>query len=151
MLLLSLTIQVKEARHQPARAEERYFLELPERNWPFVREVLMQVDGRPWLFGRTIVPGETLQHQGRRLKMLKNRPLGEVLFDCEQPSRAFIEVAAINSEHWLYPDDPALLSSTDDESRLLWARRSLFYFNGKPLLVQEVFLPSCPFKRPDAD
>jgi chorismate--pyruvate lyase len=44
------------------------------------------------------------------------------------------------------PDDP-LVPAGLRGAHALWARRSVFRLRGKPLLVQEVFLPACRIGR----
>ena len=44
------------------------------------------------------------------------------------------------------PED-ALVPAELRSAHALWARRSVFRLHGKPLLVQEVFLPACRIGR----
>ena len=100
----------------------------------------MHVDNKPWMFGRTIIPAKTLKGTGGQLKLLGDVPLGKVLFSNKLNPRLFIEVAKITKSHFLYPE--FIMNGYDKD---LWARRSLFHFQKSPLMVQEVFLPGCPF------
>ena len=142
--LSPLKVKVGFSAHQMPNAEEQLFLKLGKRRWPYVREVMMYVDNEPWIFGRSIIPDDTLNGSGGRLKLLGNKPLGKVLFDDKSTERLFIEVAKISKAHYLYPQNV-----DQDASEYLWARRSLFCFHRLPIMVQEVFLPNCPFQLPD--
>ncbi|MFT5519946.1 MAG: chorismate--pyruvate lyase [Enterobacterales bacterium] len=134
-----LTVKVTSSSEQDIDTEERAFLKITTTQ-SYVREVLMSIDNNPWLYGRTIIPHQTLQGDGSEIKLLGDKPLGQLLFKNGLNSRQFIEVATITKNHHLYPH-----FAMDGELENLWARRSMFLFNGSPLLVQEVFMPSCPF------
>lgn len=139
-----LQLRVQAASHQRLNREEHQFLDIPYRQRAYVREVIILVDGQPWVFGRTIIPQATLNGTGGRLKLLGERPLGKLLFGNKHNPRLLMEVAKITPAHFLYPE-----SETKGTAEPLWARRSLFSFEDSPLMVQEVFLPDCPFYRQD--
>ena len=139
-----LDVEVLSSNEQELSAEEKSFLALNNRNKAYVREVIMSIDDSPWLYGRTVVPHETLKGDGEQLKQLGTKPLGQLLFKNNVSSRLFIEVAVITKNHFLYPD---LVSNI--QQKHLWARRSMFLFNDSPLMVQEVFMPACAFLQPD--
>ena len=145
-----LKVELVTAKRQKVTAEERHFLALAQHEWPYVREVIMQVDNKPWLVGRTVIPGSTMDNKGRVLTMLKTKPLGPMLFDRKLDARQFIEVAAIDENHDLFPNFKQIMPNLETVPKRLWARRSLFVFENNPLLVQEVFLPSCPFNLPES-
>ena len=140
----SLKVDVVNSAHQIPVKEEQYFLELRQRKRSYIREVIMHVDNKPWMYGRTVIPTTSLCGSLGQLKLLGNKPLGKVLFEDKSTVRLFIEVAKISKAHHLYSK-----YINNEHSNYLWARRSLFYFHSFPLLVQEVFLPNCPFQLPD--
>lgn len=126
---------VAQSRRRPLR-DERRILDLAAGEWALVREVVLHCAGRPWVFARTVMPKRTLRGPQRRLARLGDRPLGEALFSDPRARRGPLEVLALR------PGDP--LHTTVGplaEGRVLWARRSLFWFDDRPLLVSEVFLP----------
>lgn len=139
-----LKVSVISSQKAALFKEESLFLDLPQRRWAYVREVIMHVDNSPWMYGRTIIPEATFNAGAGQLKLLGDSPLGKVLFDNKKSAREFIEIAKISPEHHLFPQ-----SVDGREHPYLWARRSLFSFNTQPILVQEVFLPECPLKMPD--
>jgi len=100
-------------------------LDIPSRSQAYIREVALCVDGQPQIFARSIIPRSTLTGNERQLLTLNRKPLGEFLFTHKNMSRGSIEIkqAQLNGE-------------------TVWARRSIFYVNHKPLLVCEFFLPS---------
>lgn len=132
-----LVVKILSAEHQPIFEQERVLLNCHARRNAFVREVIMQVDEQPWMYGRTVIPDETLKGPGGQLKMLGSKPLGSLLFRNKKNLRVSVEIAKINHQHDLFPE------FMSDIKKELWARRSLFLFEDSPLLVQEVFLPKC--------
>lgn len=103
-----------------------------------VRQVQLLCDGVPWVFARTIIPYRTLQGPVRRLKLLGNRSLGEVLFADKSMVRGELEIAAIREGDFLYQK---ATQGLQNHPAVIWGRRSVFYLSGKPLLVSEIFLP----------
>lgn len=90
----------------------------------YVREVALCIDGGACIFARSIIPRRTLTGAERQLLWLKNKPLGEFLFQHKHMARKQIEVKQGQVNH-----------------QDTWARRSIFTVSGKPLLVSEYFLP----------
>jgi chorismate lyase len=72
------------------------------------------------------------------VRSLGNKPLGAMLFAHPLVERKPLHYKALRSTHPLYRRATAALSNPPGR---LWARRSLFYLHGAPLLVTEVFLP----------
>ncbi|KAA1051578.1 chorismate lyase [Pseudocitrobacter sp. 73] len=104
-----------------AIAEELPLLPDEQRYW--LREILLCVDGVPWLAGRTVVPESTLSGPELALQQLGKTPLGRYLFTSSMLTRDFIEIGC-------HAD--------------LWGRRSRLRLSGKPLLLTELFLPASP-------
>lgn len=103
-----------------------------------VREVSLHCDERPWVFARTLIPLSSLRGSARRLTMLGNRPLGALLFADPSAERGMMEFARLLPGHHLFELAADGLGQRPAE---LWGRRTLFRFAGKPLLVNEIFLP----------
>jgi chorismate--pyruvate lyase len=116
-------------------------LELAQRQTAMLREVVLRCDESPWVFARTLIPATTLQGGGRRLAHLGDRPLGAVLFADPKVQRGELEVARLLPHHVLFR---SAVESLDRTPGSLWARRALFYLEGRSLLVNEVFLPALP-------
>ena len=104
-----------------------------------IREVLLYCGETPWVFARSVLPHKTLTGPRRSLGKLGNRPLGEILFSDPSIQRDALEIAEINKGQRMFECATQCLSSPPD---FVWGRRSVFYLHKKPLLVNEVFLPS---------
>lgn len=117
-------------------AGESAALGLPRAAHALVREVTLECHGRPWVFARSVLPASSLTGELRHLRRFGARSLGALLFADPRLLRGDFALALIGPEDALVPQ--ALRAP-----HALWARRSVFELRGKPLLVQEVFLPDC--------
>lgn len=117
---------------------ERKLLQMRPGELAVVREVRLLCDGEPWVFARTLIPASSLQGQTRKLTLLGERPLGHVLFADPQTRRVVMQMARLQPRHRLYRRALAGLEGAPGE---LWGRRTLFHLAGRPLLVNEIFLP----------
>ncbi|TVT51558.1 MAG: chorismate lyase [Sedimenticola thiotaurini] len=105
-----------------------------------IREVELICDGVPWVFARTLIPVRSLTGATRRLSLLGERPLGEVLFADPTMQRGVTQMARLLPGHSLFITATQHLSPT----KVIWGRRTLFHLAKKPLLVNEIFLPDIP-------
>lgn len=117
-------------------AGEREALELRPGAHALVREVTLECHGKPWVFARSVLPAASLTGELRHLRRFGARSLGALLFADPRLVRGDFALALIGPEDALVPQ--ALRAA-----HALWARRSVFELRGRPLLVQEVFLPAC--------
>lgn len=122
---------------RPLYSESR-LLAMGNREIALVREVELVCDGVPWVFARTLIPATSLAGPARRLARLGERPLGEVLFSHRQMERGSTEMSRLTPRHPLFAEATGRLELP---VAAVWGRRTLFYLGGKPLLVNEVFLP----------
>lgn len=120
-----------------ATAIEQFALSLRTRSQPFIREVELLCHDEPWVFARTLIPMPTLMGEAKLLTRLGTKPLGAALFSSPHVSRGPITVKRIHSSQ--------LPLSQPIAPQWLWGRHSVFYVNRAPLLVNEIFLPNCPF------
>jgi chorismate--pyruvate lyase len=107
--------------------------------YALVREVELLCDGMPHVYARTLMPKSSLRGRAAHLQGLGSRPLGALLFSDPTTRRTTIEYARLLKQHRLYERAMASVTSRADE---LWGRRTLFRYAGKPLLVNEIFLPA---------
>ncbi len=121
---------------------EQKLLGMGSGEMAIVREVELLCGGEPWVFARTLIPARSLRGAARRLTFLGDRPLGEVLFADPQLRRGEIQMARITPRHKIFSRATRHLDSCGE----IWGRRSLFRLAGKPLLVNEIFLPHLPEK-----
>jgi len=134
---------VSEQWLKPMRSEQ-IALGLRRANLARVREVRLLCDGIPWVFARTVIPYSTLQGPVRRLSMLGNKSLGAVMFADPSMRRGELEIASFTKSNLLY--QPATCGLRNKPAKI-WGRRSVFYLSGKPLLVNEIFLPQIGKKK----
>ncbi|NOR52149.1 MAG: chorismate lyase [Gammaproteobacteria bacterium] len=123
---------------QPQVQESRQ-LGMKQRRWARIRQVLLLCDETPWVVARTIIPLSTLHGSLRRLRHLKNRPLGAFLFSYPHLQRSDIRVTQLPFKA---PPLNLLASNGSTSKDIPWGRRSLFRLQNRPLLVCEIFLPS---------
>lgn len=122
-------------------ASERRLLGMGRTRYGMLREVELRCDGQPWVFARTVIPARSLRGAAGRLAHLGERPLGAVLFADPGTRRGRVEFARLAPRQPLYE---AAVRHLDTRPAALWGRRTLFYYAGKPLLVNEIFLPGVP-------
>jgi chorismate--pyruvate lyase len=116
------------------------------RQLVLVRDVVLLCNDVPWVFARTLIPAKTLQGPARHLMQLGERPLGAVLFSDPKVTRGATQIARLHPGHTLFDSACKQLKQAPE---LLWGRRTLFYVGRRPLLVNELFLPSLPMKKCD--
>jgi chorismate--pyruvate lyase len=112
-----------------------------------VREVLLCIQGVPVVVARSVIPTSSSSGHNRRILKLGNKPLGAVLFANTYGlrSKTVRDIAQLNRRQALwracqkrYPNLPPQL----------WARRTIYFLNGHPLLVSELFLPGLLLNSP---
>ncbi len=123
---------------QPQPHEARR-LGMGQRRWARIRQVVLLCDEKPWVAARTIIPLSTLHGPLRRLRHLKNRPLGAFLFADPYLERGGIEVTRLPLTA---PPLNLLFKDESISAEIPWGRRSLFRLRNRPLLVSEIFLHS---------
>jgi chorismate--pyruvate lyase len=120
--------------------------EFPAQTDPvWIREVLLCLDGIPWVFARTLIPQTILgshsnnDNQPNDFTRLGTRPLGELLFSSPDITPGDIEVAQFETCGRL----AALATSLNQQvNSSLWGRRRYFNLYGSQLIVSEIFLPA---------
>jgi len=118
---------------RPTAAESK-LLKLRACEKTLIREVLLKCDQTSLVYARTVIPRKSLQGKNQILNRSNTRPLGAVLFARGEAPRKRLEYARFSRIAAAYPQ---VL-----EAEYLWARRSLFNFYGKPLLITEFFSSS---------
>ncbi|GGC10005.1 chorismate pyruvate-lyase [Marinobacterium zhoushanense] len=120
------SVQVLRQEYGRPGAGETVALGLSARQSVLIREVLLCGAGEPWVYARTVIPATTLRGRHRTLKLIGSRPLGSLLFNDPAMRRDPLQIARVDNAR----------------GESLWARRSIFHLDDKPLLVCEVFLPA---------
>ena len=127
-------VQVLRQEVATPGAAEANALKMTQQTPVMIREVVLKGRGRPWVFARSILPMTTMTGRLAGLRTLSNQPLGELLFQDPSMTREPLEAACLPAR---ILSVPAALAAGDEP---LWARRSVFFLDRKPLLVSEVFL-----------
>ncbi|QEL65727.1 4-hydroxybenzoate synthetase [Oryzomicrobium terrae] len=114
-----------------------------------VRQVCLVCDGRPAVYGHTVVPLAPRHRFDRVFRGLGGRPLGHTLFADPRIRRGPLRFCRVDRRHPLGARAQAALATELPAGGRplrapLWARRSLFAGPGKQVLVSEVFLPGLP-------
>lgn len=134
----ALEVELKSESWQQPTPEEADKLDIRPDEQAFVRESWLKSNNQYLIYARSIVPRQTYAGLSTQLNELGTRPLGELLFADDSSYRAEMRYARVPRDCLLF--DATLDQNVDKET--LWARQSLFYIKGKPLLILEVFLPS---------
>lgn len=127
-------VQVVRQVYARASRSEAEALGIAPHSLSLIREVVLMGHNQPWVFARSVLPLSSLTGKLRHLRKQGNRPLGAFLFSKPQLTRSPIALALINRHHKYVPAE--LMGDSP-----VWGRRSIFYVDGQPLLVSEVFLP----------
>ncbi|MBA3903463.1 MAG: chorismate--pyruvate lyase [Rhodocyclaceae bacterium] len=135
---------VRQELTRPNRDELR-LLGLTRRESAWVREVVLKADGRPVVFAHSVLPRENVRGAWRLFAGMGGRPLGAALFADPRIERAPLQFRRLDARHPLWQAAARIVGRVRGE---LWARRSLFFRRGKPLLVTEVFLPDIKRLKP---
>jgi chorismate--pyruvate lyase len=125
---------VRNYWHTPRRSEARA-LAMKGRQKAIIREVELLCHGQVWVCARSIMPHNTLTGRLRRFSNIGTKPLGALLFKHPNMVRGSLQVACFKSHH---------------SPLQHWARRSVFYLDGKGILVTEVFMPPMAQLKPPA-
>lgn len=124
--------------------DETKVLGLRRGSYALVREIYLQCDNVPWVYGRSIIPARTCTATERRLAFWGQRSLGHYLFSGRNTWRSTMEIARVRPRDRLFQ---LARKNMADTATSLWARRSIFYIRHKPLLIVEIFLTDmkpCP-------
>jgi len=132
-------VEVLSQQWQRPMLNEALRLNVHPEHRALIREVLLYCGKEPWVFARSVLPRKTLSGRRRFIGKLGGRSLGEILFSDPSIQRDALEVAEIKKGQRMFNCATELLARTPES---VWGRRSVFYLHKKPLLVNEVFLPS---------
>jgi chorismate--pyruvate lyase len=104
----------------------------------WIRKIFLCSDETPLSYGRVIVPKSTYLRFQKDFDQLKTKPIGETLLHHNpQVKRYPFEYRFLEKTDPLSKDTQLVYPKLNTPS---WARRSLFTWEGFPLLITEVFL-----------
>jgi chorismate--pyruvate lyase len=121
---------------KPAFIDESRLLQVPYRRYQLIREVVLQVDQRPLVLARTVLPEATIRIAHRNLSHLGSRPLGEVIFSYPDLERRLRQFSRAQQTDWSQRASLEFGIETP-----LWGRRTIYAIHRQPLLVSEFFFP----------
>ena len=135
-----LEVQVLRDCPQSLNSDESRYFHLKIRRCR-VREVLLCANNTPVVMAHSVIPTSSSSGSNHSVLRLGTKPLGAVLFakirkhSKAKPPRDIARLDK-NSSLWKrYSKNYARLDSP------LWARRTLYQLKGRPILVNEIFLP----------
>ena len=103
----------------------------------FLREVILFANDKPVMYARTVIPRAHLRGFWDELRVLKNKPLGEIIFDNKKISRSSFAYKKLSAFNDLFQRTCSLGINPE---QLVAARQSTFLYKRKSILLTEVFL-----------
>jgi len=121
-------------------ADEHVALGLVPRAPVWVREVVLSVDGVPFVAAHSVAPLAASTGLWQATRRLRTRPLAELLYSDSSVARSSLVSRRLTARHPLYR--LAVREVDDMPPHALVARRSVFERHGAPLMVTECMLPA---------
>jgi chorismate lyase len=121
-------------------ADESAALGIASRAPVWVREVVLSVDGVPFVAAHSVTPRAASVGVWQATRRLRTRPLAELLYSDSSVARSALVSRKVGAGHPLY-----WLSACEiggEPPHVLLARRSVFERHGAPLMVTECMLPA---------
>lgn len=109
----------------------------------WIREVLMSVNGIDSVPARSLTPLRASHGAWQGMRRLLTRPLADMLYHDSTVIRSPFACRRLASPVPFYATarDALPAEKRDHDAQRVWARRSVFWRQGQPLLVAECFLP----------
>jgi len=145
LVLNSDAFRVKRLHQKLAAClpEEAAAIGMPRRGQVWEREVLLCCDGKPVVFGHTIVPASATATDWPLFSALGERSLGTTLFYDPKVRRGPLEFARLREGHPLLQRLGAALGAEAGlDGHVFHARRCVYRRRQGLLMVTEVFLPA---------
>jgi chorismate lyase len=121
-------------------ADEHDALDVAPRAPVWVREVVLSVDGTPFVAAHSIAPLAASTGIWQAMRRLRTRPLAELLYSDSSVARSALVSRRLTERHPLYR--LAAREIEGPRAHALVARRSVFERHGAPLMVTECMLPA---------
>jgi chorismate lyase len=135
-----VTVHVMREGVAPSWDDEHAVLDIAPRAPVWMREVILSVNGTPFVTAHSVVPLRESGSVWRAIRGLRTRPLADLLYGHNRISRSALVSRKITTGHPFYRLTFAVLGK--DCPHVLLARRSVFERNGAPLMVSECMLPA---------
>jgi len=124
--------------------DEAWMIQAQPKDPVWVREIFMSIDGTACVTARSFTPLEASHQCWQGIRGLVTRPLADMLYHNSAIKRSPFWVCALDRHQPLY-QTVQLTYKHDQSSKTskepLLARCSTFWYQNKPLLVAECFLP----------
>ncbi|HEY2021409.1 chorismate--pyruvate lyase family protein [Paraburkholderia sp.] len=120
--------------------DEAAALGLAPRAPVWVREVVLAVDGVPFVAAHSVTPRAASAGVWQATRRLRTRPLAELLYSDSSVARSSLVSRRVGQRHPLYR--LAVREIASDAPHVLVARRSVFERHREPLMVTECMLPA---------
>lgn len=131
-----MQVHILSETYEKPLTSEALQLKIPLSQKAWVRCVFLMCDGQPIVYARTVIPHWKTGNPWYALKYLGSRPLGEVLFQLPNLKRTPFQITQIPANKWPHLD---LINSKQNKT---FARKSIFFQDGYPLLLTEAFVES---------
>jgi chorismate--pyruvate lyase len=136
-------VEVRVTREAVAMpwADECAALGLAPRERAWVREIVLAVDGVPYVAAHSATPLVASHGVWQAMRRLRTRPLAELLYTDSGVARSALVSRRVSARHPLHAL-AARETAADSVPHTFVARRSVFERHGEPLLVTECMLPA---------
>jgi len=121
-------------------ADEHAALGIVSRAPVWVREVVLSVDGVPFVAAHSITPLAASVGVWQAMRRLRTRPLAELLYSDSGVARSALVSRRLTARHPLYRLAAREIGGAHPQA--LVARRSVFERHAAPLMVTECMLPA---------
>lgn len=121
-------------------ADEHLALDVARRAPVWVREVVLSVDGIPFVAAHSIAPLAASVGVWQAMRRLRTRPLAELLYSDSSVARSSLVSRRLTARHPLYRLAACELDGAPPQAVV--ARRSVFERHSAPLMVTECMLPA---------
>ena len=133
-----LQVKLLAQSWQNPRPSEALALGISRYSCVMAREVYLLCDNEICMFARSLFPVGILPGRGWQLQYLGENPLGLVLFGDPKLHRSPFDFAILHPNN---EDYNKATNCLEKKPNFLVARRSIFCWQQKKLMVEEVFLP----------
>ncbi|CAB3771126.1 chorismate--pyruvate lyase family protein [Paraburkholderia humisilvae] len=124
-------------------ADEYRALAIAPRAPVWVREVVLSVDGVPFVAAHSIAPVAASTGVWQAMRRLRTRPLAELLYSDSSVARSALVSRRLTARHPLFRLAAREIEGVDERrAHALVARRSVFERHRAPLMVTECMLPA---------
>lgn len=134
----AFSVRHVQQQYGVAMPSERHMVALKHHSRALLRDVFLYCGETPLVFAHSVLPATSLHGTWQGLGRLGSKPLGAALFANPRVRRTPLHFKKLNRRDALYRRACTVLTNPPAS---LWARRSVFYLEGRPILVTEVFLP----------